>query len=329
MSRRNKLQGLFANTAEELAMANFEAEETKRAPAGPVRSMALTLGRMEDEAKALQDALASGRHVQDLDPGLVDESFIRDRIGAIELSEDDEFVRSIAENGQEVPILVRPHPEKEGRYQTAYGHRRLAALRILGRSVKAVVRDIADDELVVAQGIENTARNNLSYIERAVFAHNLEEKGFRRPVIMKALTTDKTELSKLISVASGIPDDLIVAIGNAPSVGRRRWIAFAKALQRGSPERLNEVIASEAFKSSSSDERFEMALKALTKVSAPKTRSLEWKPKNDSSLTGVVKTGTRSYTLSLSAGDAASFGKFITEKLDELYQEFSTDKSGD
>ncbi|MGO8658348.1 ParB/RepB/Spo0J family partition protein, partial [Rhizobium ruizarguesonis] len=82
--------------------------------------------------------------------------------------------------------LVRPHPETKGRYQVAYGHRRLAAAREIGIRVRAVVRDLTDGQLVVSQGQENSARTNLSYIERALFASRLEERSFGRDVIMAA-----------------------------------------------------------------------------------------------------------------------------------------------
>ncbi|MGO4611618.1 ParB/RepB/Spo0J family partition protein, partial [Variovorax sp. 2RAF20] len=74
----------------------------------------------------------------------------------------NELVEQIREHGQQVPILVRPHPQAKGRYQVAYGHRRLAAAKKLGLSVRAVVRDLTDDQLVVSQGQENSARTNLS-----------------------------------------------------------------------------------------------------------------------------------------------------------------------
>lgn len=322
MSRRDKLKGLFEDTAEELATANFEDQEEHREPAGPVRSMALTLGRMEDEARALHDAMVAGQHVLDLSPDLIDDSFVRDRIGEIELSEDDDFVRSIAENGQEVPILVRPHPEKAGRYQVAYGHRRLRAARVLGIAVKAVVREIADAQLVVAQGIENTARANLSYIERALFARALEDRGFSRPLIMSALTTDKTELSKLISVAKKLPSEVTTAIGRAPNIGRRKWIAFSDEMDHKRLKKLSALFASPSFASAHSDVRFEMALKLLQSKSKDVVSTSTWKPSTGESLFGTAKSDGKSYTLALKAADAAGFGVFLSEKLDELYQEF-------
>ena len=64
-----------------------------------------------------------------------------------------------------------------------------------------VVRQMSDAELVVAQGQENSARRDLSFIERALYAAKLEEAGFDRETIMAALNVDKTGLSRLISVA--------------------------------------------------------------------------------------------------------------------------------
>ena len=103
-----------------------------------------------------------------------------------------DFVEAIRISGQKVPILVRPHPTEPSRYQVAYGHRRLWAAVQLGRSVRAVVRGLNDAELVVAQGQENSARRDLSFIERALYAAKLEEAGFGRETIMAALNIDKT-----------------------------------------------------------------------------------------------------------------------------------------
>jgi ParB family chromosome partitioning protein len=72
---------------------------------------------------------------------------------------------------------LRAHSTAPGRYQTAFGHRRVRAARVLARPVKAIVRTLSDDELIIAQGVENSAREDLSFIERAVFALRLENAG--------------------------------------------------------------------------------------------------------------------------------------------------------
>lgn len=327
MSRRDRLKGLFDDTAQELAAANLEEETPLRGPAGPVRSMALTLGRMEEESRAMQEALLSGERVVELDPEQVDSSFIKDRLDVPPHDLADELVQSIEQNGQEVPILVRRHPQDDTRYQVVYGHRRLHALRLLGRKVQAIVRQLDDVDVVIAQGLENSARRNLSYIERAVFAFNLESKGFERPVIMKALSTDKTELSKLISVAKAIPMDVIVAIGAAPNAGRRKWIALAQNWTRTTTSRLRGLLASDAFASEGSDGRFELIAAELAKRPGKlEAREYDWTPKQASDIKGRIRSAGDTFTIALKTGDAADFGEYISSRLDDLYDAFTAGK---
>ncbi|TIP10524.1 MAG: plasmid partitioning protein RepB [Mesorhizobium sp.] len=141
----------------------------------------------------------------EIDPALVDSTFVCDRIG-IDVLKLAQLREQIKDHGQQVPILVRPHPDARGRYQVAYGHRRLAAVKVLGINVRAVVRELSDDQLVVSQGQENNARTNLSYIERASFAVRLEDRSFSRETIMAALGIDKAALSKMVSgpAAAGV-----------------------------------------------------------------------------------------------------------------------------
>src|SRR4029077_11542940 len=131
----------------------------QRGGSGSLKAMGLTLKNLSDEAdeaRALKVQLATGARVVELDPNLVDPSFVRDRLAESEGEAFEVFKASLAADGQQVPILVRPAPNDEGRYQAAYGHRRLAALRALGRPVKAIVRELTDEQLVVAQGKENS-----------------------------------------------------------------------------------------------------------------------------------------------------------------------------
>lgn len=324
-SRRKALQGIFQQSVDELAAANPTAERDVRAPAGPVKTMALSLGRMEQEARELQEALSSGQHVQELDTALIDTSIVRDRLDVHSLDENDPFVQSIATNGQEVPILVRPHPVTSGRYQAAYGHRRLAACALLGVKVRAIVRELDDTALVVAQGVENSARENLSYIERAVFAHRLEARGFARSVIMRALNTDKTELSKLISVAVAVPEFAVEAIGSARSAGRRKWMTFASSYGPEREKTLRKLFVTEKFVASPSDERLELALKALSLAEAGESPApTVWAPDGNPALVGAIKVGGKSFSLSLKSADGARFGSFVALKLDELYAEYLT-----
>lgn len=323
MSRRDKLTGIFADTSRELAAANFSGEgDGGRVLAGPVRTMGLALDRMDQEARELQEALKAGEKVVELDPELIDSSFVRDRLEG-EVTATDDLVRSIEENGQEVPILVRQHPDLEGRYQVAYGHRRLRAVRLLKRKVRAVVRQLTDNELVVAQGIENTARKDLSYIERALFAAGLENHDFSRDIIMQALSTDKTELSKLLSVAKGIPSGIVKAIGAAPSMGRRRWMELAEKIAEPKVlETARNAIQKPEFGPLSSDERFMLILTEVSKKPQREQTVSEWKP-HGGKVAGKIKDNGKAYTLSLkTAGADEGFGAFLTGRLDDLYADW-------
>ena len=134
--------------------------------------------------------------------------------------------------------------------------------------MRAVVRELSDTELVIAQGIENSQRKDLSYIERALFAARLEDKGFERNVIIDALATDKGELSKLISVARAVPELVIEAIGPAPKAGRRRWLALADALRDARAKRAAEQASKDPdLSKADTDTRF-LRVFAATNLSA-------------------------------------------------------------
>jgi len=222
--------------------------------------MNLSLGRLGDEAaaaKELRSALAAGDKVVELSPAQIEASFIRDRIPNEHDPALQELISSMRESGQQVPILVRPHPSKAGHYQAAYGHRRLRAAVILDRPIKAIVQQLSDDELIVAQGQENGSRVDLSFIERALFAKHLALHGFDRDRISQVLSVDKPEISRLLQVADAIPEQIILAIGPAAKVGRPRWLAFADLLKdKAAYGRITEAIGEAEFTSIDSNERF-------------------------------------------------------------------------
>ena len=148
---------------------------------GAVGAMSRSLELMSSErdaAKALAEQVASGQHVVEIDTALIDPSIVQDRLPDGAGSGHAALVASIRDQGQLVPVLLRRHPDMPGRYQVAYGHRRVKALRELRRPVAAIVRALSDNDLVIAQGKENSDRRDLSFIERGVFAATLEERKF-------------------------------------------------------------------------------------------------------------------------------------------------------
>lgn len=293
----------------------------KRVPSGAVRAMNLGLQRLSkdaEDAKSLRAQLEQGERVVDLDPDLVDASFVADRIAGAADPDFEALKAGIAEHGQQVPILVRPHPDAAGRYQAAYGHRRLRAAADLGRPVCAVVRSLSDAELVIAQGKENNERRDLSFIERALFAAHLEERKFDRPTIQAALGVDKPELSRLISVATAVSSDLILAIGPAPKVGRPRWLALAELLQEpSSPRKVKAVLGSEAFRKADTDQRFNLVLAALqAKKAAAGREALKVTSGR------IVARLERSEKVLRLSTEMPAFREFLEARLPDLLKEF-------
>ncbi|MET4312536.1 plasmid partitioning protein RepB [Bradyrhizobium sp. RT4b] len=297
-----------------------------RGAVGAVSRSLEMLSAERDAAIALTEQLTTGQTVVEIDPALIDGSIVPDRMTSVD-EKHSALVESIRANGQLVPILLRPHPTSPGRFQIAYGHRRVRALAELGDRARAVVRDLSDEDLVVAQGKENGEREDLSFIERATYAAALEDRGFKREIIMAALSVDKTELSRLISVTRALPRSLIDAIGPAQKTGRRRWMELVERIVgRHDQKALADTLASEGFVRASSDERFAIAFGALAprKPKAPAPTS--WSNDDGKKIVKIERREDR-VTLALDERAAPAFGDFVISRLPELYRAFQEGRS--
>lgn len=278
------------------------------------------------EANELRKAMARGETIIEIDPSDIDSSFVKDRLDDFSGEDFDALVQSIRENGQILPVLVRPYPEKSGRYQLAFGHRRVAALRHLGGKVKAFIREMTDDELVIAQGNENLERKDLSFIEKALFALRLEELGMSRAVIMSTFgTNSKGVLSEMIALARKLPVELIEAIGSAPGVGRPRWDSLAEQLATADDVAWKQAVTSANFKKLTSPERFEDIFDALRerrpRDPKPTRNPARWAPK-DKLVCVTLKATAKKAVVVYEAKDGPGFAIYIAERLDDLYEAF-------
>ncbi len=289
-------------------------------PVGAISQSLENINSRAQRAEEIERKLSEGQAVVELDPSLIDQSIVVDRLG---VSDDRRaaLVDQIREHGQQVPILVRPHPENSARYQVAYGHRRLAAVRQLGRPVRAVVRDLTDEQLVVSQGQENNSRSDLSYIERCYFAAKLEAKGFSRDIIMASLGVDKAALSKMIALVARLPAEIIEAIGTAESVGRQKWAELADLLEeKGKRAKALKAIQEPEFAMRTSDERFQ-AIHDLVKTAAKKPDRTVWTAANGSRLVNISDSETK-MTFAFDKRIEPEFASFVRERLQALYDEF-------
>ena len=87
---------------------------------------------------------------------------------AFEPEELEELAASIRERGVLQPILVRPFPGKPEEYQIIAGERRWRAAQRAGlKGIPALVRDLADQEVMEVALIENIQRTDLNALEEA------------------------------------------------------------------------------------------------------------------------------------------------------------------
>ncbi len=324
---------LLANIGERPINPNKVGEKTESrvdyARKGASRSMMQSLDDLAENSLRVLE----GETVVSLDPGKLDPSPFADRIG----DDDDEYrnlLKAIGDTEQHSPVLVRPHPDLHGRFIIVYGHRRVRVARELNRQVRAVVKPLEDIAHIVAQGQENTARANLSFIEKSLFARRLQQSGIDKSAIRSALTVDDTLLSRMLSVAEIIPDEVLEALGAAKGVGRDRWEELKKLVQvPANADLAQQLIISEAFLNNEVGKRVPFLieqLKASRSKKPKKSRALEktWSLSGD-----AVKVATKDsgggFTLALKSKDASQFGTFLAERLERLYADFTQQEKED
>ncbi|RFC61987.1 plasmid partitioning protein RepB [Fulvimarina endophytica] len=305
---------------------------------GAINAMRESWGELRREAEAartMREEIAGGGHVVLVDPALILPSPITDRLSREgEANEDFESLKaSIAEGGQAVPVLLRPHSDAEkagaGFYETAYGHRRVRAARELGLKVRAIIRALTDEELILAQGRENAERRDLSFIERALFAQTLEGRGFARETIRTALAIDNTQLTRLLQVATRVPEPVLRRIGAAPKAGRPRWGELGEMVSvRGGAEIAHEFTLRESFGAiGDSDARFRALFRRMQDWTERRGKA---KPASRRTITegtgeaiasvGEARGGRPQLTLV--GPEASAFGAYLAQRLPALLDEF-------
>lgn len=288
-----------------------------------------------------------------LDPGIVDPSIAQDRF---EPDSDTRksmanLIESIRESGQNQPALVRPHPQAKGRYQLAYGHRRLEAIKILAKEskdpekwkFKAFVKHLGDEELLLLQTSENSERENLTWIETAMWAQKLTEScSIPQKKLALRIGTNESGISRMLAVVRIIPHDIIQKIGRAPSVGQPRWSSFSNLLSKQDVvSAIRKKIGTQQFESLNPLEKFNTALKFATDAKNATTPAKKGKDtqRNSTKMTDntvsfngqnfctvdSTKTGTQ---ISIPSREAM-FAAWLKGQLPKLYGEYKANHEAD
>ena len=295
----------------------------------------------KDEKLAAANSGAVGNRIMEISPDLVHAGGLTDRMttnSASDAAEIRKLAASLKGVGQKVPILVRPHPDRPGEFQIVAGRRRLAACREAGLAVRAEVQDLDDRDLVLGQAIENIAREDLTYIERARLAVRMvEEVGLKPADIDLAFSCGKTDRSRYLKIGRSIPNDILDLIGKAPGIGRPRWEELAGGLTKdtSAEQRVREKLAAAntSGKEGASETRFAQALKAALSANsdAGGTEGPDGPPERSQSAqrqeiyvpgyeapVGRLKTSKRGVQLTLHAGHQPGFTDWVESHRDEI-----------
>lgn len=132
-------------------------------------------------------AALPGERIEEIDPESVDcEKQIRSKDNpGFTLESLTELGEDMKRDGQHEPAVLRKNAKKPGRYLMVAGERRWRGCKIVGIKLKAVVREMDDEQARRVQRAENIQRENLTQLEIAV-----------------ALREDKAQLGTLEKVAA-------------------------------------------------------------------------------------------------------------------------------
>lgn len=321
------------NPFAKLDLASISADKAPTKPGYGMTGAAKTVVRSIEDLAENTKKLMEGEVIVELDPRSLDISFVADRLSD-DGEEYQELKQAIKESGQTTPILVRPSSTDGQRYMVVFGHRRLRVARELGIPVKAVVKKLDDIASAIAQGQENSARSNLSFIERAYFAQNLLASGMTKDVVRSSLAIDEAMLSKMLGVVEVVPTPVIKALGASKKIGRDKWLSLRQLLLAPALLKVaTEYAGTAEFLELGEDSRFDNLHGYLTRY---KNKSAAKKPKSpssakewtssDSSLSFTMNAKSKKVAIELSNAEAKPFSDWLSSRMDRLYDEYRQSK---
>jgi len=127
-----------------------------------------------------QGAAASlpGERIEEIDPALIDclKQLRSEDNPGFTVESLTELANDLERDGQHEPAVLRKNPEHAGRYLMVAGERRWRACKLKGLKLKAVVRDITEEQARRTQRAENIQRENLTQLEIAIALRDDKER---------------------------------------------------------------------------------------------------------------------------------------------------------
>ena len=154
-----------------------------------------------------------------------------------------ELADSIAARGVRVPISVRPHPERAGRWMVNAGGRRVRASRMLGRvEIPAFVDESFDS---YDQVIENEQREGLKPIELAWFIERELATGLSQAEIARRLGKSKTYVGYVCALID--PPDWLLTLYRDGRCRGVKELHDLRRLQEAHPTQVLDFVGAKNF----------------------------------------------------------------------------------
>lgn len=160
----------------------------------------------------------------------------------------DELVSSIREVGVLQPVVVRPISALPGKYELIMGERRLRASKTVGlRTIPAVVRDTADEDMLRDALLENLHRAQLNPLEEAsAYQQLLADFGITQDELATKIGRSRPQITNTIRLLRlPAPVQQRVAAGVLTAGHARAILAAgdADAMQRIADKIVNEDLS--------------------------------------------------------------------------------------
>ena len=149
----------------------------------------------------------------------------------------EELAQSMAENGIVQPILVRPNPAKEGRFELIAGERRWRAAQMARlHDIPTIIRELSDKQASEFSLIENIQRQDLTAIEEARgYRALIEAHSYTQDDLAQIVGKSRPHIANMMRLLN-LPDEVhnmilqgkLTAGQARPLIGHEDAVALAK-----------------------------------------------------------------------------------------------------
>ncbi|GAB3615537.1 ParB/RepB/Spo0J family partition protein [Okibacterium endophyticum] len=159
-----------------------------------------------------------------------------------------ELAHSIREIGVLQPVVVRSHPSQAGKYELIMGERRLRATKEVGlKTIPAIVRETADEDMLRDALLENLHRSQLNPLEEAsAYQQLLNDFGITQDQLAERIGRSRPQISntlRLLKLPAAVQKRVAAGVLSAGHARAILSTADPEAMERLSDKIVNEDLS--------------------------------------------------------------------------------------